>query len=152
MHSAETLRKKRKLCEQQSDKWKRKIKISSRIKKSVYFTAKSPGVSTDAFKWREQILIMTPLHLAALSARLQSCCRQPKWLQNSEFGKKASNNPDHTKRAYCFWNHHVHHMKTEKVVPAGTKLTRGNWESYMWEGSWDFHSWEDAVSRCQVMV
>lgn len=50
--------------------------------------SKSPGVSTDAFKWREQILIMMPLCLAALSAWLWSCCRQLKWLQNSESGKK----------------------------------------------------------------
>lgn len=50
--------------------------------------SKSPGVSTDAFKWREQILIMMPLHLAALSAWLWSCFRQLKQLQNSEFGGK----------------------------------------------------------------
>lgn len=40
MHSAETLSKKSELCEQQSDKWKRRIKISSRIKRSIYFTVK----------------------------------------------------------------------------------------------------------------
>lgn len=80
--------------------------------------SKSPGVSIDAFKWREQILITMQLQVAGCDLSADN------WNGFSAWNLEAK----HAKRAYSSGIHHKHSLKNEKAVHAGTKLAGGNQE------------------------